>query len=88
MYNTATAKASSRTFCEKDLVLIARKHFYGDKKLCPCWRNPRQVMDSSINYTFEVEDLRNRELDMMYGIRLILNIDVSPEKILILSELV
>lgn len=67
-------------------MLVAREHFHEGEKLCLRWRGPRRVTKCLSYYAFQVEDLRNGELQVIHGTRLKFYSDDSLDTTAILSH--
>lgn len=63
-------EGSVPNFMEGDFVLAARQNFMAGEKLRLQWRAPRRIVKAPSNYVFQVEDLRNGNLDEIHGSRL------------------
>lgn len=57
-------------FQEGDFVPVARDDFHKGEKLFVRWRGPRRATKCLYDYVFQVEDLRNCELQTIHGTRL------------------
>lgn len=73
-------------FQEGDFVLVARDDFHKGEKLCLRWRGPRRVIKCLHDYAFQVEDLRNGQLETIHGTRLKFYSDQSLDTTAILSH--
>lgn len=82
----ARQKGDLPNFREGDYVLVAREHFHEGEKLCLRWRGPRRVTSCLNDYSFQVEDLRNGELQEVHGTRLKFYTDESLDADAILSH--
>lgn len=66
----ARHKGELPNFSDGDYVLVARDDFHANEKLCLRWRGPRRITKCLNDYSFQVEDLRNGELQTVHGTRL------------------
>lgn len=82
----ARQKGDLANFREGDYVLVAREQFHEGEKLCLRWRGPRRVTSCMNDYSFQVEDLRNGELQVVHGTRLKFYADDSLDADAILSH--
>lgn len=73
-------------FQEGDFVLVARDDFHKGEKLCVRWRGPRRVTKCLNDYAFQVEDLRNGDLQIVHGTRLKFYADNSLDTTAIISH--
>lgn len=73
-------------FSEGDYVLVTREHFYESEKLCMRWWGPRRVTKCLSDYVFQVEDLRNGNIETVPGTRLKFYADDSLDLKAILSH--
>lgn len=64
------SKGRLPNFPEGDYVLMARDDFFKREKLCLRWRGPRRIVKVHNDHVFDVEDLRNGEIDLVHGSRL------------------
>ena len=69
-----------------DYVLVARSDFHAGEKLCLRWRGPRRVKKALSNYVYQVEDLRNGQLDDVHASRLKLFRDSEIDEVAIMSH--
>lgn len=65
----AASKVILPQFTEGDFVLVAREDFFAGEKLAVRWRGPRRVAKALNDYFFQVEDLRNGQLEDVHGTR-------------------
>lgn len=79
-------KGELANFREGDYVLVARDTFHEGEKLCLRWRGPRRVIKAINDYEFQVEDLRNGNLETVHGTRLKYYHDASLNTTAILSH--
>lgn len=57
-------------FCDGDYVLVAPNEFPVGEKLSLRWRGTRRIVKAISEYVFQIEDLRNRQLEDVHGTRL------------------
>ena len=82
----AMSKGRLPNFTEGDYVLVARSDFHAGEKLCLRWRGPRQVRKALSDYVYQVEDLRNGQLDDIHASRLKLFRDSEIDRAAIMSH--
>lgn len=75
-------------FAEGDFVLVARDDFTAGEKLSLRWRGPRRVVKAVSDYVFQVEDLRNGQLQEVHGTRLKFYRDSSLNTEAVMSHVV
>ena len=69
-HRQAASRGELPNFIEGDFVLLAREDFHAGEKLALRWRGPRRIVKSLSDYVFEVEDLRNGQIEQAHGSRL------------------
>lgn len=52
---------------EGDYVLVARENFSAGEKILLRWSGPRLVVKTLNDYSLQVEDLRNENIDTVHG---------------------
>lgn len=75
-------------FSEGDFVLVARSDFHAGEKLALRWRGPRRLVKALSAYIFQVEDLRNGQLDDIHGSLLTFYSDSSLNRTAIMSHVI
>ena len=84
----AMGRGELPNFTEGDFVLVAREDFTAGEKLSLRWRGPRRVIKAINDYVYQVEDLRNGELQDVHVTRLKFYHDDSLNEEAILSHVV
>lgn len=82
----AASKGQLPNFTEGDYVLVARSDFHAGEKLCLRWRGPRRVRKALNDFVYQVEDLRNGQLDDIHASRLKLFRDREIDEKAIMSH--
>lgn len=57
------SKGEQPRFTEGDFVLVAREAFKAGEKLVLRWRGPRRIKTATSDYVYQVEDIRNGQLE-------------------------
>ena len=73
-------------FDEGDYVLVARSDFHAGEKLCLRWRGPRRIKKAMNDYVYQIEDLRNGQLNDIHASRLKLFRDSDIDETAIMSH--
>lgn len=73
-------------FEEGDYVLVARPEFHAGEKLCLRWRGSQGVTKALSDYVYQVEDLRNGQLDKVHASRLKMFRDSNLDEVEITSD--
>lgn len=73
-------------FFDGDFFLIAREDFTAGEKLSLRWRGPRREVGSLNDHVYQVEDLRNGQVEDVHGSRFTFYHDPSLEKEAIMSH--
>ena len=82
------SKGQLPNFSEGDFVLVPREDFAAGEKLSLRWRGPRRIVSCNSEYVFDVEDLRNGNVESVHGTRLKFYADSSLDTDAILSHAV
>lgn len=75
------------SFTEGHFVLVARSEFSKGEKLCLRWRGSRRVTKAISDYVFQVEDLRNGQLEEVHISRLQFYTDKELNRKVMLSHI-
>lgn len=84
---TSRVKETLPNYSEGEFVLVARDVFTTDEKLSLRWQGPRRIVKALSSYVFQLEDLRNGDIDKVHGTRLKFYHDASPITEAIMSHL-
>ena len=84
----SASRGTLPNFSEGDYVLVARSDFHAGEKLCLRWRGPRRIMKALSDFVYQVEDLRNGQLDDVHDSRLKLYRDSEIDKDAIMSHVI
>ena len=82
----ATSKGQLPNFIEGDYVLMAREEFFAGEKLALRWRGPRRVVKALSDFVYQVEDLRNGQLEEVHATRLKFYRDSSLDQTVVMSH--
>ena len=66
----AASRGKLPNFLEGDYVLVAREDFFAGEKLCLRWRGPRRIIKAINDWVYQVEDLRNGDIEEAHACRL------------------
>ena len=75
-------------FEEGDFVLVARNNFHHGEKLCLRWRGPRRIIKAMNDWIYQIEDLRNGNIETAHASRLKFYSDSSLDSTAIMSHVV
>lgn len=82
------SKGRMPNFMEGDYVLVAKNTFHRGEKLCLRWCGPRRVVKALNNHIFQIEDLRNGEIESIHATRLKYYSDSALDTKAIMSHVV
>lgn len=82
------SRGSLPNFTEGDFVLVARDDFTAGEKLSLRWRGPRRVIRSINDHVYQVEDLRNGQVEDVHCTRLKFYHDPSLDTEAIMSHVI
>lgn len=69
-HSASDSREQSPNFVEDDCVLLAWLDFHANEKLFQRWPRPRRINEGLKDYSYQVEDLRNCQVENFHASRL------------------
>jgi len=85
-HRDSASRGKLANFEEGDYVLVAREDFHAGEKLALRWRGPRRIIKTLSDYVYQVEDLRNGQVEDIHACRLKYYRDNSLDQVAIMPH--